>query len=267
MPNRYRVDPGSTLDLAAIDPRDTGASGDKDSTKEEFAALNVRLEELQELLYAEGKQKILIVLQGLDTSGKDGTIRHVFDRTNPQGVRVASFKRPSEVELAHDYLWRVHRQTPARGEITIFNRSHYGDVLAVRVLELVEPEVWQRRYEHINDFERMLTDEGVTILKFFLHISKEEQRKRLQARIDRPHKRWKFSKADLETRARWDDYFAAYQDAIERTSTAWAPWYVIPADRKWVRNFAISKLLVDRLESLDMQYPDAEPGLEDLVIT
>ena len=207
-----------------------------------------------------------MVLQAIDTGGKDGTIRHVFDGTNPQGVKVASFKRPTPVELAHDFLWRVERQTPGNGEIAIFNRSHYEDVLVVRVHGLVPEERWRRRYDHINDFERRLADEGTTILKFFLHISKEEQRERLQARLDEPHKRWKFSRGDLKERALWDDYQAAYEAVLSRTSTEWAPWYVVPADRKWYRNLVISSALVDTLDTLDPQYPEPEEDLDGVVV-
>ncbi len=265
--NRYRIQPGTVVDLAAWDPADRSAfDGDKDAARGVTKELNNRLEELQELLYAEAKHKVLIVLQAMDTGGKDGTIRHVFDGTNPQGVKVASFKKPTEWELAHDYLWRVHRHTPGAGEITIFNRSHYEDVLVVRVHNLVPPDVWSKRYDHINAFERILFDEGTTILKFFLHISKEEQRERLQARLDEPHKQWKFAKGDLSERKRWDDYVGAFEAALSKTSTEWAPWYVIPADRKWYRNLVISKILVDTLASLDMQYPEPEEDLESIVI-
>jgi PPK2 family polyphosphate:nucleotide phosphotransferase len=265
--DQFRIEPGTQVDLAARDPKDQSAfEGEKDEGRDATKALNNRLEELQELLYAEGKHKVLIVLQAMDSGGKDGTIRHVFDGTNPQGVKVASFKKPTDEELAHDYLWRVHHHAPAAGEITIFNRSHYEDVLVVRVHNLVPPEVWGRRYDHINEFERLLADEGTTILKFYLHISKEEQKERLQARLDEPHKRWKFAKGDLAERARWDEYTAAFEAVLSKTSTAWAPWYVIPADRKWYRNLIISRILVDTLESLEMQYPDPEEDLEGIVI-
>ncbi len=265
--NRYRVTPGSEPDLRALDPADTAEfGGSKKDGRKLATELNDRLEVLQEVLYAQGRHKVLIVLQAMDTGGKDGTIRHVFDGTNPQGVTVASFKKPTSEELAHDYLWRVHAQTPQRGQITIFNRSHYEDVLVVRVHDLVPPEVWEKRYEHINGFEKLLADEGTTILKFFLHISKEEQKERLQARLDVPEKNWKFAAGDLEERKLWDDYVDVYQEALRRTSTEWAPWYVVPADRKWYRNMVISQLLVDKLESLDMRYPDPEPGLESIVI-
>jgi PPK2 family polyphosphate:nucleotide phosphotransferase len=263
----YRVKPASDLDLRSLEPRDRRAfDGDKAAGRLAIKELSGRMEELQELLYAEGRHKVLMVLQAMDTGGKDGTIRHVFDGTNPQGVSVASFKKPTAEELAHDYLWRIHDHTPPSGHITIFNRSHYEDVLVVRVHDLVPPARWSRRYEHINAFEKLLADEGTTIVKFFLHISKEEQRERLQARLDEPHKRWKFARGDLAERERWEDYIDAYQEVLRRTSTGWAPWYVIPADRKWYRNLVISRVLVDTLESLDMRYPEPEEDLDGIVI-
>lgn len=265
--DRYRIEPGTPVDLARWDPADRSAfEGNKDDARPELKALNSRLEELQELLYAEAKHKILIVLQAMDSGGKDGTIRHVFDGTNPQGVKVASFKKPTDAELAHDYLWRVHRHTPGSGEIAIFNRSHYEDVLVVRVHDLVPEEVWNRRYDHINAFEQMLADEGTTIIKLYLHISKAEQKERLQARLDEPHKQWKFAKGDLAERARWDDYTEAFEAVLSRTSTTSAPWYVIPADRKWYRNLIVSRILVDTLEELEMRYPQPEEDLEGVVI-
>lgn len=265
--DRYCIEPGATVDLTSWDPRDKGGfDGDKAAGKQVLHMLNERLEDLQELLYAEGKRKILVVLQATDTGGKDGVIRHVFDRVNPQGVKVANFKVPTPVELAHDYLWRVHQKTPARGEIVIFNRSHYEDVLVVRVHDLVPQSVWSRRYDHINAFEQMLADEGTTILKFFLHISKEEQKERLQARLDKPHKRWKFSRGDLKERELWDDYQAAYEDMLSKTSTPWAPWYLVPADRKWYRNLVVATTLVSTLQGFDMQYPAFEGDPEDIEI-
>ena len=264
---RFLADPGSRVDLAAIDTRDTTPfTGGKEEGRAETEALNARLEELQELLYAEGIQRLLVVLQATDTGGKDGTIRHVFEHVNPQGVKVASFKKPSDEELAHDYLWRVHAHTPAQGEIMVFNRSHYEDVLVVRVHDLVPEEQWRRRYRHIREWEQMLVDEGTVIRKFFLHISADEQRERLQARLDEPDKHWKFSKADLDERVLWDDYQAAFTEMLTETSTEDSPWYVVPADRKWFRNLVISQVLVDTLESLDMSYPDPEEGLDDIVI-
>ena len=265
--DRYRIQPGSAVDLAKHDPNDKSSFQIKKAEgKAHLLKLNEELESLQELLFAEGKHKILIVLQAMDTGGKDGTIRHVFDGVNPQGVKVASFKVPTEEELAHDYLWRVHKHTPGKGEIVIFNRSHYEDVLVVRVHDLVPEEVWSKRYEHIRAFESTLADEGTTILKFYLHIDLDEQKERLQARLDEPHKNWKFSLGDLEERKLWDKYMAAFEDALGKTSTDDAPWYVIPANRKWYRNLVISSIIIDRLKSLNMSYPEPEEGLEGIII-
>ena len=261
----YRVAPGSAVSLSDIDPN-APAEYTKGSAKAEAKSLNRRLEALQELLYAEDKHKVLIVLQAMDAAGKDGTIRHVFDRLNLQGVKVASFKKPTSLELAHDYLWRIHSQTPGTGEITIFNRSHYEDVLIVRVLNLVPEARWSVRYQHIIDFERLLVDEGTTVRKFYLHISKDEQRERLQARLDDPDKHWKFDSGDLDQRARWGDYMAAYEAALSQTSTEAAPWYVIPANQKWYRNLAISRVLVDTLEGLAMDFPASEEDLSGVVV-
>lgn len=254
---RYVVKPGGAFDLSQFDPRETSmCEGDKKDGERAFHAANKRLEALQELLYADGRHKVLVVLQGMDTSGKDGAVRHIFDGVNPTGVRVASFKRPTELELAHDYLWRVHAQAPRSGEIVIFNRSHYEDVLVVRVHKLMPEERWRRRFGHIAAFEKMLVDEGTTVLKFFLHISKDEQKERLEERLSDPEKNWKFDKNDLSERARWDDYVKAYNEAIGQTSTSWAPWHVIPADRKWYRNLVISTILVEALEKLGLRYPE-----------
>lgn len=262
---QYRVKPAEHLRLNAIDP-DAASFGDDKSEGNEFLdRLTDELEVLQERLYAERKHSILIVLQGMDTSGKDGAIEHVFEGVNPLGVRVASFKAPSPLELEHDYLWRVHQQTPRKGEIVLFNRSHYEDVLVVRVHELVPKKVWSRRYGHINDFEQMLADEGVTILKFFLHISKEEQEQRFLDRLDDPEKRWKFNPGDLEERKFWDSYQHAYEDALSMTSKEWAPWYVVPANRKWVRNLVIASALVDTLKRLDPK-PENPYQKEDIQI-
>ena len=254
---RYKVDAGTAFDPTAWPTREgDDFGGGKKQARKELARLSERLGELQARLYAEGRQALLIVLQGMDTAGKDSTIRHVFRAVNPQGVRVTSFKKPTALELAHDYLWRVHRHTPARGEIGIFNRSHYEDVLVVRVHELVPPEVWGRRYDHINAFEKLLSDEGTQIVKFFLHISREEQRKRLEARLENPRKNWKFNPADLAERKRWDDYMAAYADALARTSSTYAPWYAVPADRKWQRNLIVASVLVEALEAMNPRYPE-----------
>jgi len=265
--DRYRVLPGATVSLADWDPADSGGfGGDKSAARDRLRDLVERLADLQYLLWAEDRNKLLVVLQALDTGGKDGIIRHVFGGVNPQGVRVANFKAPTPDELAHDYLWRVHARTPGSGEIVVFNRSHYEDVLVVRVLGLVAQERWERRYTHINDFEALLVDEGTTILKFFLHISKDEQRKRLQERLDDPAKNWKFSVGDLDHRARWDDYTAAFEAVLERTSTEHAPWFVVPADRKWHRNLVIAETMVSTLEGLEMNYPPSEDDLSGVVI-
>jgi PPK2 family polyphosphate:nucleotide phosphotransferase len=261
---RLRVEPGSKVRLADVDPDETFGR-DKDEGKEDLERGLDRLHDLQERLWAEQRRKVLVVLQGIDAAGKGGTIEHVMGAMNPAGVPVTSFKVPTEPELAHDYLWRVHQRTPATGEIAIFDRSHYEDVLVVRVRDLVPKERWQRRYDHINAWERMLADEGTTIVKFFLWISKDEQRERFQARYDDPTKRWKFRLGDLDERKRWDTYVEAFQEAIERCSTEWAPWYVIPANRKWFRNLAVAEILADTLDELDPQYPQPEdlpPNLE-----
>lgn len=264
---RYRVEPGSEIHLAEWDSSDTaGFDGGKEDGRRYLARLNQQLESLQELLYAENKHKVLVVLQGMDTSGKDGVIQHVFEGVNPQGVRVASFKVPTPLELAHDYLWRVHQQTPGRGEIVIFNRSHYEDVLVVRVHGLVPEDVWSRRYEQINAFERLLAEEGTIILKFFLHISKDEQKARLQARLDDATKQWKFSLGDLKERKRWLDYQKAYEDVFSKTSSEYAPWYIVPSDRKWFRNLVVGSALVERLNELKMSYPAPEADLSQVVI-
>ena len=238
------------------DPDDTsGFDGKKKEALIESEKLRLKLEQLQEVLYAEHKHKVLIVLQALDAGGKDGTIRRVFEGVNPQGVRVARFGVPTPEEVNHDFLWREHAQVPDNGEIVIFNRSHYEGVLVVRVHKLAPEEVWKARYQEINDFERMLCEEGTTILKFYLHISKDEQRKRLQDRLQDPTKRWKFSIHDLPERAFWSEYMSAYQDVLEKTSSEWAPWYVVPADHDWFRDIIISTVIVRTLEGMDMHYP------------
>lgn len=263
----FRVSPDTTIDLKSFDPDSTpGFEGGKKKGKAALRPLRNELAVLQERLWAESGQKLLVVLQAIDTGGKDGTIRHVLREVNPQGVKVFSFGKPTEEELSHDYLWRVHHHTPGNGVITIFNRSHYEDVLVVRVKDLVPPERWEKRYEHINDFERMLSDEGTTIVKLFLNISKGEQRERLQARLDDPEKTWKFHMGDLDDRALWDDYQTAFGAMLSRTSTDYAPWYVVPANRKWYRNLVVSNILIQTLESMDPQYPDAEEGLDGLVV-
>ncbi len=261
-----RITPGTKPRLAARDARDDLGLQDKERAHARLDELRGKLEKLQQRLYAEGRRSVLLVLQGLDASGKDGVIRTVFEGLNPQSCRVASFRAPTSSELAHDYLWRISAVLPARGEIGIFNRSHYEDVVAVRMLELVPEKVWKRRPRHIVEWERMLVDEGTTVVKVFLNVSKEEQRVRMQERIDDPEKRWKFRKADLEVRRRFEDYVAAYEDVIERTSSEHAPWFVVPADRNWVKATAVAELLVGALERLDPRLPKPEEGLDGLVI-
>jgi len=260
-----RVEPGEAARIAERDPDDT-LGLEKKEAKELLDELGERLDVLQRRLYAEGRRSLLFILQGLDASGKDGVVRSVLKDVSPQGCRVVSFKAPSSTELARDYLWRVHAQLPMRGELGVFNRSHYEDIVAVRMHELAPEEVWRRRPGHIREWERMLTDEGTTIVKVFLNVSKEEQRERLQARIDNAEKRWKFRRDDLEVRKRFDEYVAAYEEAITQTSTAWAPWYVVPADRNWVKAVASARLVVNALERIDPQLPPPEPGIEGLVV-
>ena len=264
---QYLVKPGTKVKLSTWDPNETGdLRGSKQEGLVEVAKLSNKLKDLQELLYAEHKHPVLIVLQAMDTGGKDGVIRHVFEGVNPQGVRVAAFKAPTPEELDHDYLWRVHKVTPGKGEMVIFNRSHYEDVLVVRVHHYVPSEIWGKRFEQINEFERMLTENGTTMLKFYLHIDRDEQRERLQARLDDPSKRWKFRLGDLEERKLWPDYMQAYEDVLSKTSTDYAPWMIIPANHKWYRDLIISSVLVDALQNLNMKYPEPEENLEGVVI-
>lgn len=263
----YRVPPDTPVTLSQHDPdAKTGFEGGKEEGKAALPALKRQLAELQTRLWADSSQSLLVVIQAIDTGGKDGTIRHVFSGINPQGVHVRGFRAPSETELAHDYLWRVHQQTPEDGAITIFNRSHYEDVLVVRVKNLVPEEVWSKRFHHIREFERMLSDEGTRVVKLFLNISKEEQRDRLQKRLEEPDKHWKFNKDDLKDRALWDDYQKAFSETLSMTSTDYAPWYVVPANRKWYRNLVVSRILIETLEDMDPRYPEPQEGLEDLVI-
>ena len=257
--HRWLAAPGKPVHLTKVDPSSTeGAPGGKKQTEASFDGLLEQLDGLQERLWAEHRQSLLIVLQAMDTGGKDGTIKHVIRGMNPVGARVVSFKVPTEDELAHDFLWRIHRQTPGRGEVVVFNRSHYEDVLVVRVHKIVPESVWRPRYEQINQFEATLAAAGTRVVKFFLHISKKEQAERLRDRVDTPEKQWKFRRADLEERALWDDYQAAYAEAIEQTSTEVAPWYVIPADHKWYRNWAITEVLLGVLEEMDPKFPPGE---------
>jgi PPK2 family polyphosphate:nucleotide phosphotransferase len=253
---RYLVKPGNEVNLDQWDPDDKGGfSGGKERGLRKIQQLVRQLDALQELLYAGHQQRLLIVLQAMDTAGKDGVIRKVFEGVNPQGVRVATFKQPTPEELDHDYLWRIHKELPAKGEIVIFNRSHYEDVLIVRVHNLVPQSVWEKRYDQINEFERMLTEEGTTILKFYLHIDPDEQKKRLQARLDEPDKRWKFNPDDVKERALWPVYIKAYNAVFSKTSTALAPWYIVPSNSKWYRNLVVAQTLVDVLSGLKMSYP------------
>jgi PPK2 family polyphosphate:nucleotide phosphotransferase len=255
-----RVEPGTRIRLADIDASDTHGFTRIAADAELQKGLD-RLTDLQDRLWAESKRPVLVVLQGIDASGKDGTVRHVMGAFNPMGCSVTSFKVPTPLELVHDYLWRIHQRTPAKGEISIFNRSHYEDVLVVRVHDIVPKEVWSRRFDEINDFERLLTDAGTAIVKFFLWIDRDEQKERFQARLDDPTKNWKFRLGDLEERKHWDEYVAAYEDVLTRCSTVTAPWYVVPANRKWFRNLAVADILADLIDDLKPAYP---PPTEDL---
>ena len=265
MLDELRVKPGTKARIADRDPGDK-LGVDKEHGEKRLAELVERIDALQYRLYAEDRHSVLLVLQGLDASGKDGVVRRVFDGVNPTGVSVTSFRAPVGAELQHDYLWRIHAALPRRGTIGVFNRSHYEDIVAVRMLELAPPAVWRARYEHIRGFERMLVDEGTTVLKVFLNVSREEQRARFQERIDDPGKRWKFRRDDLKVRERFDDWVGAWDDALTETSTDWAPWSVVPADRNWLKALAVAELVVDALERLDPQLPEPEEGLDGLVV-
>ncbi len=256
---------GSKVKLADYNADFVGGY-DKESAKVERAPLEERLDVLQEILYAQGAKALLIVLQGMDTAGKDGTIKKVFEVVNPQGISVTSFKAPTENELARDFLWRVHALVPPKGQIGIFNRSHYEDVLVVRVEKLAPREVWQARYEHINNFEKLLADTGTHVLKFFLHISRDEQRRRLEARLQNSNKTWKFNKDDLKAREKWDDYHDAYEDVFRLTNTPNAPWHIVPANNKWYRNLVITRAIVEAMESMDLAFPKPEKNLDDVEI-
>ncbi len=263
---KHVIRPGQKVAIKDIAPDDTHPYQRKGEAEELLQSDREQLVSLQELLYAEGKHALLVVLQGMDTSGKDGTIRHVMGGVNLQGCLVAPFKVPTSEELAHDYLWRVHKVVPPKRMIGIFNRSHYEEVLVVRVHNLVPREIWSQRYEQINQFEKHLHENGVTILKFFLHISKDEQKRRLQARRDDPTKQWKFAVGDLQERSLWDDYMAAYEDVLNLTSTPSAPWYAVPADRKWYRDLVVARVIVETLRSLDMKYPQPAEDLSSVTI-
>lgn len=267
---RYRHKEGQKLKLSKLDANEKTLAEDlgKEESFPPLDELRDELQQLQKMLYAQNKHRVLVVIQAMDTGGKDGCIKHVFSRVDPQGLNVVSFKKPSAEELAHDFLWRIHEHVPQNGHLTVFNRSHYEDIIAVRVKEIFPEEVWKRRYQHVVDFERMLAEEGTTIVKIFLHISKDEQKARLQSRLDNPDKYWKFNPDDLKDRARWDDFMETYEDVIEKTSTSHAPWYVIPADRKWYRNLCVARIMIDTLKGLNMSWPEptwkpGEVSLED----
>ena len=264
---QFRVKPGHAVRLADRDPAWTGDFKDKDDARDALGANIARMDELQNLLYAQRKYALLIVLQGMDASGKDGTIRHVMTGLNPQSCNVKSFKEPTPEELDHDFLWRIHRAVPGRGEIGIFNRSHYEDVLVVRVHNLVPPHVWKQRYDHIKGFEQILVENDTLILKFFLHTSRHEQRARLQDRLKDPAKLWKISPSDFKERKFWTAYQQAYEEALTRCSTASAPWYVIPADHRWFRNWAVSQVIVEALEGLKMKFPKPKLNLTKIHVS
>jgi PPK2 family polyphosphate:nucleotide phosphotransferase len=268
MPDTHLIHPqkASTLRLKDFTPRGRKFHDNRQEAEAEFRELRREFIDWQERLYAEDKQSLLIVFQAIDAGGKDGAIRNMLQGVNPQGVRVESFKVPTKHELARDFLWRVHKVVPARGMIGVFNRSHYEDVLVVRVHDLVPESVWRPRYAHINNFERLLHDGGTRILKFFLHISHAQQRKRFQARLDDPSKNWKFDVGDLDKRDEWDDYMVAFEEMLQQTSTEIAPWYVIPGNQKWYRNLAIMQVIVDTLREMNPQYPEVTADLSQIKI-
>jgi PPK2 family polyphosphate:nucleotide phosphotransferase len=263
---RFRIEPGKRAHLGRRDPADLKAFPDRDAAEKQSVKDGEAIDKLQDRLFAEGKRAVLVVLQGIDTAGKDGTIKHVFKEAGPLGVTVTPFKRPSEEELSHDFLWRAHLAAPRRGFIGIFNRSHYEDVLVGRVRKLAPKDQIKKRYDQINAFEKILSENGTTILKFMLHISKKEQRERLQARLDEPQSRWKFNPSDLDDRKLWDKFLAAYEIMLDKCSTDWAPWHVIPADHKWARNAAIAGILRETLEEMNPQYPKPEWDPKSFVI-
>jgi PPK2 family polyphosphate:nucleotide phosphotransferase len=265
---RYRVKPGQKVDLGKIDTNEkTLFEGDgKSDAQPYFDALKSELQDLQKRLYAENRHRVLVVIQAMDTGGKDGCIRDVFSGIDPQGIHVEPFKKPTERELAHDFLWRIHRRVPSTGQLVVFNRSHYEDIVAVRVKKLFPDEVWQRRIRHVVEFERMLAEEGTTIVKIFLHISKDEQKSRLESRLKNPEKHWKVNPDDLADRSRWKDFMAAYEDVFGETSTKCAPWFIVPADRKWYRDLCVARIMVDTLDKLDMKFPAMDWQPESLKI-
>lgn len=263
---KFSVKPGSKVNLKKIDPRGVIGVKDRDEAESLFSENIIRLAELQHLLYADNRYAVLIVFQAMDAGGKDGAIRRVLGPLNPQGCKVKPFKAPSSEELEHDYLWRIHKAVPPRGEIGVFNRSHYEDVLIVRVRNLVQESVWSKRYDQINDFEKILSENNIVILKFFLHISKDEQKERFMKRLEDPNRNWKATPEDFKERELWDDYQNAYEAALSKCSTSHAPWFIIPSDRKWFRNYAISQIIRDTLESMGLKYPKPSFDLSKVVI-
>src|SRR3954452_13433787 len=263
---RYRLPPGERVALAEHDPGDTDDDAGPEESESELAGLTHRIAELQECLYAEDARSLLVVLQGIDAAGKDSTVKHVFRDANPQGCRVYAFKEPSSEESAHDFLWRYHQHTPAAGMIHIFNRSHYEDVLVVRVKDLVPEERWRSRYDSINDFERMLVREDTTIVKCFLHISKDAQLERFRERLEREDKHYKFSANDVRERRNWDAYQEAYEDAVNLTSTRWAPWFVVPSDHKWYRNLVVARIVCATLEAMNPRWPETDAEVDQYAL-
>ena len=267
MPKQPLIPPSDKkVRLKDYDPGYTGKYRDEQQIEDELAKDLEKLTDLQERLYAENERAFLIVLQGIDTGGKDGTVRHVFRGLNPQGVQITSFKQPSAEELSHDFLWRIHQHAPAKGTIGVFNRSHYEDVLVVRVHDLVPKKIWKERFDHINRFEEMLTEHNITILKFFLYISKDEQKRRFEERLENPKKQWKFAMGDLAERKLWDDYIEAYEDMLTKCNSEYAPWHIVPADHKWYRNLIVTRTLVEALEAMDLKYPTPIANIDQIVI-
>lgn len=264
----YLVEEGAKVKLREKEANDTDICPNetKESSFPILEELRAQIQTQQKMLYAQNKHRVLVVIQAMDTGGKDGCVKHVFNTVDPQGITVKAFKKPSEEALRHDFLWRIHPHVPGNGEVVIFNRSHYEDIIAVRVKKIFGDEVWKRRYQHVIDFEKMLADEGTTIIKLFLHISKEEQKERLEKRLENQHKHWKFNVDDLKDRARWDDFMNAYEDLIEKTSKKHAPWYVIPSDKKWYRNICVAKLFADTLDDLDLRFPKPDFDPSSIVI-
>ena len=265
---KYLVKPGSKIDLKKIDPNDRELydDGGKEDSIEAFNVLQNELQYLQKLLYAQNKHRVLVVIQAMDTGGKDGCVKHVFSRIDPQGILVRPFKKPNEEELSRDFLWRVHEQVPRNGQLVIFNRSHYEDIIAVKVKKIFPDKVWKQRFRHVVEFERMLAEEGTTIVKIYLHISKDEQKERLESRLVNPDKHWKFNPDDLKDRALWDNFMETYEDLLPRTSTEHAPWFVVPANRKWYRNLVVARIMVDTLKKLDMKFPEIDWDPEEMVV-